>query len=68
MRALTPQQLRCSVTGKTAYVSAERAELAIAAAWRDPRWHGRHAHGLPKRAYLCEHCGWFHMTHKRDAR
>ena len=69
MRALTVDDLRCPQTGKRAYVDEATALENVGKVWEmgqnlDER-HGR----MPKAAYQCEHCGWWHMTAKHpDAR
>lgn len=64
-RVLDPSDLRCRLTGKSAYPTEEKAMAAVERARNSETWEDRHG-GLPVRAYLCE-CGWWHMT-KRPQR
>lgn len=64
-RALTSGDLRCPTTGKVAYVSEARATTAIEKAWQSGKWRPEHG-AMPKRAYQCDECGWWHMTSRRD--
>ena len=60
-KVLTPQALKCPVTGKSAYASKERAEAVIERSHTDPNW--KNQHGAPAReAYICRHCNWWHLT------
>jgi hypothetical protein len=64
-RVLSPRSLCCPETGKRAYVNEAAATAAIGKAWTTKAWRPDH-HRMPKRAYLCDICGWWHMTAKRD--
>lgn len=63
MRALTTADLRCPVTGKRAFVDEESAMAAIERAWTNKKWRPDHGQ-MPKRAYRCDECGWWHMTNR----
>lgn len=65
-RALTASDLRCPTTGKRAYVDEETAIRAVEKAWRSKDWQSRHGR-MPRRAYRCDDCGWWHMTNQREA-
>jgi hypothetical protein len=58
--------MQCPFTGKRAYVDEAEATAAIERAWTSPTRHPVYDR-MPKRAYLCERCGWWHLTSKRDA-
>lgn len=62
--ALTAADLRCPVTGKSAYADEQTAMQWVERAWTDPNWENRHGQ-MPTRAYLCPDCGWWHLTSKR---
>lgn len=65
-KVLTLGDLRCPVTGKSAYVSKRRALRIIDRAKQIEEWdYARHG-GKPKRAYKCPHCGWWHITKQEE--
>lgn len=66
-KVLTPQTLRCPVTGKSAYASESRARRIIERSQTAEDW--RDEHGAPAReAYVCQHCAWWHLTKKGKRR
>jgi rubredoxin len=67
MKVLSPDQLRCPVTGKAAFASLEKAEEIIARGYtrKGPHKTGQ-GRELAKRAYECEHCGWYHLAHTHE--
>jgi hypothetical protein len=65
MRVLTANDLRCPVTGKRAYADEKTCVEAIERAWRSKNWQAKHGQ-MPKRAYHCEDCGWWHMTSRTE--
>ena len=54
-RARTRTAGRCRITGKLGYASEHQAAVALASC----QLHGR----AERRAYRCEHCGFWHLTH-----
>lgn len=65
MKVLTASDLRCPTNGKRMYVDEASADAEIEQAWTNPRWRDEHGR-MPKCAYLCPDCCWWHLTHKRD--
>lgn len=61
MRVLRPDDLRCPVDGKRAYPTEARAIAELEAAWTRPQRSEPRA-TMPRRAYLCESCGWWHLA------
>lgn len=64
---LTKADLVCSTSGKAMFPTEERAMQSVERAWTKKDWaptHGR----MPMRAYLCDDCGWWHMTALREER
>jgi hypothetical protein len=61
MYVLSPEDLRCPATGKQAYPTEASALARVEVAWIRPQHCEAHA-PMPRRAYECEHCHWWHLT------
>ena len=59
--------LVCKKTSKRMFADEASAMKVVEASHRSPNW--KNVHGQPaRRAYKCEHCGWWHLTHKPEGR
>lgn len=55
-------RVTCPTTGKRSYASERSCEQDIEKAWLDPTWGARRHGRMPRRAYRCRHCGYWHMS------
>ena len=66
MFVLSAEDLRCPKTGKQAYPSEERAAKVLEVAWTRKLDDQPRPQKMPCRPYLCEECGWWHLTSHWD--
>ena len=55
------REIRCESTGKICYTKREAGNALNGA-----KHHGHRAKKIPKRMYLCEKCGCYHLTSKKS--
>ena len=58
MKALVAQNLRCPKTKKAAYVDEPTALRYSNIIMKQGGYDGK----MPRRAYRCKDCGWWHLT------
>lgn len=68
MSTVTKIRIRCPQTRKRCFGTEEAANAALSRIWAPgARDEGTGAGKTPTRAYLCEHCGVWHLTAQPEA-
>jgi hypothetical protein len=57
----------CSVAGKSMFGSEAEATSALERMWVSPKYNNVHGQ-MPKRVYLCDACGSWHLTSQDEGR
>lgn len=57
------QNIRCYFAGKICYTAREAGEVINCARKHHNCYSFRKGKNIPKRKYLCETCGYYHVTH-----
>lgn len=61
-RVLSPEDLRCPVSGKLAWPTQDSALKALEKAWLRPQGDSPPTKVFPVRVYHCPDCGWWHLS------